>query len=130
MASAKLKLVYDMNSEALYELIVNAFAKFLAADLSVGRARLGLFGTWVATEDDAPVSSSASQLDRAFASRNVWSRRFPNSPNPYADLVNFYESGASLGRWENNILDIYGPHGEKCWGVPLSSLIESAKNLR
>jgi hypothetical protein len=119
-----------MNNEALYGLIVSAFAKFLAADLSVSRARYGLFGTWVATEDDAPVPSSESQLDRAFASCSVWSKKFPVSPNPYADLVNFYKSGASLGRWENNILDIYGPDGEKLWGVPLSSLIESVSNLR
>ncbi|WP_147328064.1 MULTISPECIES: hypothetical protein [unclassified Duganella] len=119
-----------MNNDALYELIVSAFAKFLAADLSVSRARFGLFGTWVVTEDDAPVTITESQLNRASASCTDWSRRFPNSPNPYADLVNFYESGASLGRWENNILDIYGPDGEKLWGVPLSSLIESANNLR
>ena len=119
-----------MNNDALYELIVSAFAKFLAADLSVNRARFGLFGTWVATEDDVPIPSSESQLNRASASCNDWSRKFPNSPNPYVDLVNFYESGASLGRWENNIIDIYGPDGEMLRGVPLSSLIKSAKNLR
>lgn len=130
MASAKLKLVHDMNNDALYELIVSAFAKFLAADLSVSRARFGLFGTWVVAEDDAPVPSSESQLNRASASCNDWSRKFPNSPNPYVDLVKFYELGASLGRWENNIIDIYGPDGEKLWGVPLISLMESANNLR
>ncbi|MGK5045736.1 hypothetical protein ACQ4WP_07525 [Janthinobacterium sp. GB4P2] len=125
-----MKQVHEIDMEALYGLIVSAFAKFLAADLSVGRARYGLFGTWVVTEGDVPVPNSESQLDRALASRDAWSRRVANFSNPYSDLVNLYESGASLGRWENNILDIYGPTGEKVWGVPLSSLIESAHNLR
>jgi hypothetical protein len=34
----------------VYELIANAFTKFLAADISIGHARFGLFGIWVGSE--------------------------------------------------------------------------------
>jgi hypothetical protein len=112
--------------EHLYQLIVSAFAKFLATKLSTDRARFGLYGRWVVDESDQPVPESESHLDRARASQRVWAQRFTSLPNPYSDLVAFYETGASLGRWENHILDVYGPSGERLWGIPLKSLIDSA----
>ena len=116
--------------EHLYQLIVSAFAKFLAANLSISQARFGLYGRWVVGGSDQPVSESALQLDQARASQGAWAQRFGSLPNPYSDLVAFYETGASLGRWENHILDVYGPNGEKLWGVPLKSLIDSANTAR
>jgi hypothetical protein len=112
--------------EHLYQLIVSAFAKFLAADLSTSQARFGLYGRWVVGGSDQPALESESQLDQTRASQRAWTQRFANLPNPYSDLVAFYETGASLGRWENHILDVYGPNSEKLWGVPLKSLIDSA----
>jgi hypothetical protein len=110
----------------VYELIVSAFVKFLAADISIGHARYGLFGIWVGNEGDKPFLTSEAQLDRALASRKAWSRNFKNFPNPYSDLVILYKSGVSLGRWENNILDVFDQNGEMLGGVPLGSLIEAA----
>ena len=114
--------------DALDELIVNAFAKFLAADLSTDRARFGLFGIWVGGESARPKSVSESQLDRALVSRDAWSKEFEDFQNPYSDLVAFYETGASLGRWENFLLDVFGPDGGLLWRIPLKSLIEAANN--
>lgn len=102
--------------EHLYQLIASAFAKFQAAGLSIDRARIGLHGWWVADGSDQPVARSESQLDRALACQGAWTQRFENLPNPYSDLVAFYETGASLGRWENHILDVYGPSGEMLGG--------------
>lgn len=116
--------------EHLYQLIASAFAKFLAADLSTTQARFGLYGRWVVDGSEQPVPDSESQLDQARASQGAWAQRFVSLPNPYSDLVAFYETGASLGRWENHILDVYGPNGEKLWGVPLKSLIDSANAAR
>jgi hypothetical protein len=116
--------------EHLYQLIVSAFAKFLAADLSTNQAKFGLYGRWVVDGSDRPVPESELQLDQARASQGAWAQRFVSLPNPYSDLVAFYETGASLGRWENHILDVYGPNGEKLWGVPLKSLIDSANTTR
>lgn len=116
--------------EHLYQLIVSAFAKFLAADLSTDQARFGLYGRWVVGGGDQPVPESELQLDQARASQAAWAQRFFSLPNPYSDLVAFYETGASLGRWENHILDVYAPNGEKLWGVPLKSLIDSANTTR
>ena len=115
----------EASPDYLYELIASAFAKFRAAGLSVDQARFGLFGIWV-VDGDVPGSSSAEQIDRALASCAAWAEMCADRANPYADLVRFYASGASLGRWENRILDIYGSRGEKLWGVPLKSLIEAA----
>jgi hypothetical protein len=112
--------------EALYELIVSAYTKFLAAGLSADHARFGVFGIWVGAAEHRPQSVSDSQLDCARASRDAWPKSFAGSPNPYADLVAFYEAGASLGRWENHILDVFGPDGEKLWGIPRSTLIKAA----
>jgi hypothetical protein len=42
--------------------------------------------------------------------------------------VNLYKTGVKLGRWENNILDVYGQSGEMLGGIPLASLIEAANN--
>lgn len=116
--------------EHLYQMIVSAFAKFLAAGLSTNQARFGLYGRWVVDGTDRPVPGSELQLEQARASQGAWAERFVSLPNPYSDLVAFYETGASLGRWENHILDVYGPDGETLWGVPLKSLIDSANNAR
>lgn len=115
--------------EALYELIVNAYTKFLAAGLSIDHARFGVFGIWIGSPDNKPQPASDSQLDFARASRDAWSKSFGNLPNPYADLVSFYETGASLGRWENHVLDVFGPDGGKLWGIPRSTLINAFKSM-
>lgn len=116
--------------EHLYQLLVSAFAKFLAANLSTSQARFGLHGRWVVGGSDPFVPESELQLDQARASQGAWARRFVSLPNPYSDHVAFYETGASLGRWENHVLDVYGPNGEKLWGVPLKSLIDAANTAR
>jgi hypothetical protein len=116
--------------ERLYQLIASAFAKFLAADLSMTQARFGLYGRWVVDACDQPVPASESHLDQARVSQAAWTRRFVSLPNPYSDLVAFYETGACLGRWENNILDVYDPDGQKVWGIPLKSLVDSAHTAR
>jgi hypothetical protein len=110
----------------IHELIVNAFTKFLAADIPIGNARFGLFGYWVGNDGDKPYLGSKTQLDRALDSRDSWSRNFKNFPNPYSDLVGLYKTGVKLGRWENNILDVHGESGEMLGGIPLVSLIEAA----
>jgi hypothetical protein len=110
----------------VYELIVSAFAKFLAADISIGHARYGLFGIWVGKEGDKPCLNSEAQLDRALALQKAWSRSYKNFPNPYSDLVILYKTGVRLGRWENNILDVFDQNGDILSGVPLGSLIEAA----
>lgn len=114
--------------EALYDLLVNAYTKFLASGLSVDHARYGVFGIWIGPVEDKPLPVSDSQLERARASSAAWPESFGNLPNPYADLVSFYETGASLGRWENHILDVYGPDGEKLWGIPRSTLLAATKS--
>lgn len=114
--------------QTLEKLLVNAFAKFLAADLSIGRARLGLFGIWVANKDDKPTPVSDTQLERSIASRDAWSKCLNAFPNPYEDLVVFYKTGASLGRWENNVLDVFGPNNTQVAGIPMQSLIDAANN--
>jgi len=48
--------------EHLYQLIVSAFAKFRAADLSTNQARFGLYGRWVVGGGDQPVPESELQL--------------------------------------------------------------------
>lgn len=113
--------------EHLYQLIASAFAKFQAADLSPDQVRFGLYGRWVVDGSDRSLPESESDLDRAHASQQVWARRFASLPNPYSDLVAFYQTGASLGRWENYILDVYAPSGERLGGIPLKSLIDSAR---
>ena len=112
--------------EALYELIVSAYPKFLAAGLSIDHARFGVFGIWVGPTEHRPQPGSDSQLECARASRDAWPKSFTGISNPYSDLVSFYETGASLGRWENNILDVFGPDGEKLWGIPRATLISEA----
>jgi len=109
-------------------LLANAFAKFLAAGLSIDRARFGLFGIWVVNEEEKPQPTSETQLARAIASHDTWPNYLSDFSNPYEDLVAFYGTGASLGRWENRILDVFGPSGEKVSGIPLQSLIEAANN--
>lgn len=104
-------------------------AKFLAAGLSIDHARFGVFGIWVGPARDKLQPASDSQLDRSRASRDAWNSSFGNLPNPYADLVTFYETGASLGRWENHILDVFGPNGEKLWGIPRSTLVRAAESV-
>ena len=116
--------------EHLHQLIVSAFSKFLDANLSTSQARLGLHGRWVVGGSDQPVPEAELQLDQARASQGAWAKRFVSLPNPYSDLVAFYETGATLGRWENHILDVYGPNGEKLWGIPLKSLIDAAASAR
>ena len=112
--------------EYLYDLLVSAFTKFQAAGLSLDRARLGLHGWWVVKGSEQPVPESDSQFDRALVCEAAWAQHCEQWPNPYSDLVTFYEAGASLGRWENHILDVFGPSGEKLWGVPLRSLVDAA----
>jgi len=119
-----------MEVDALCKLLVSAFAKFLAADMSIDRARFGLFGIWVGDQDHCPVAESDSQHAQALASRDAWSEAFADFSNPYSDLVMFYQTGAYLGRWENMLLCVYGPDGQSAGGIPLSSLIEAANDLR
>jgi hypothetical protein len=112
--------------EVLFELLFNAYTKFLGADLSVDHAHFGMFGIWVGPINDKPLSSSDSQLDRTRASRDAWPNHFGSLPNPYSDLVSFYETGASLGRWENHILDVFGPYDERLGGIPRASFVKAA----
>jgi len=114
--------------EVLYELLINAYAKFLAAGLSVDHAHFGIFGIWIGPGSDKPLSGSDSQLDRALASQKAWSNHFEGFSNPYSDLVSFYETGASLGRWENHVLDVFGPDGEMLWGIPRVTFVKAANN--
>lgn len=114
--------------EDLYELLISAYTKFLAAGLSSDHAHFGIFGIWIGPGSDKPLSDSDSQLDRALASREAWSTYFKSLPNPYADLVSFYETGASLGRWESHILDVFGPDGGMLWGIPRATFVKAANN--
>ncbi len=113
---------------ALEDLLVNAFAKFLAAGLSIDRARFGLFGIWVVNEEGKPQPTSETQLACAIACRDTWPNYLSDFSNPYEELAAFYGAGASLGRWENKILDVFDTNGEKVSGIPLQSLVEAANN--
>ena len=112
--------------EILIELLFNAYTKFLGAGLSADHAHFGVFGIWTGPGNHKPLSSSDSPLDRARASRDAWLNYFGSFPNPYSDLVLFYEAGASLGRWENHILDVFGPNDERLGGIPRASFIKAA----
>lgn len=112
--------------ENLFALLFNAYTKFLSTGLSVDHAHFGVFGVWVGPSNDKPLPSSDSQLDRARASRSAWPIHFGSLPNPYSDLVSFFETGASLGRWENHILDVFGPNNEPLGGIPRASFINAA----
>lgn len=73
-----------------------------------------------------PEALSESQLEKVLASRDAWPTSFGVLPNPYIELVSFYQAGGSLGRWENHVLDVFGPDGEKLWGIPRATLIIAA----
>jgi hypothetical protein len=122
------KVPESLSDEALCNLLVSAFANFIAAGISVDRARFGLFGTWVGDQQHSPIHDSGAQLDKTLDSANTWPKVYPSFPNPYSDLSRFYRSGASLGRWENKILCVYGPDGRSLGGIPLESLITAASS--
>jgi len=107
------------------ELLVKAFGKFQAAGFSVAVAKSGLHGFWVETSAEA--STIPSPLERAMASSRRWADEYPSLQNPYDDVSKFLSSGASLGRWENNILDVFMPGGNRC-GIPLASFLHAASN--
>lgn len=112
--------------DVLIELLFSAYTKFLGAGLSVDHAHFGVFGFWVGPNKDKSASSYESHLSRARASQEAWQNHFGSLPNPYTDLVAFYKTGASLGRWENHILDVYGPSNERLGGIPRTSFIKAA----
>src|SRR4051812_31262680 len=60
--------------EHLYQLIVSAFAKFLAADLSTDRARFGLYGRWVVDASDQPEMGCKGAEVRIFSPRPIESK--------------------------------------------------------
>ena len=103
------------------ELLFSAFAKFVDAGFGVSIARLGLFGFWV-----APVAATTTLVrDRAIISAARWDSEYDPLQNPYNDVIAFLDAGGSLGRWENNVLDVFLANGNR-YGVPLSSFIRAA----
>ena len=105
------------------DLLISAFAKFLDAGFGTDMAKYGLFGFCF-----EPVAlSTTSHIERASASAAIWQQKMGELPNPYKDVLAFFEEGGQLGRWENNILDVFLASGER-FGVPLQTLVQLASN--
>ena len=107
------------------EFLVQAFCKFQTAGYDITAAKNGLHGFWVERSAEPTVTHSA--LERAMVSSAMWAHKHPSLSNPYQEVVKFFSAGATLGRWENNVLDVFLPDGQKC-GLPLASLMRAASN--
>jgi len=106
-------------------LLFEAFDKFVAAGFHPSAAKHGIRGTWVGSPAGFTGTCKAPEqtddlLERARRSAAAWALSFGSLPNPYLDVCAFFSTGAILGRWENNILDIYFPCGKRL-GVPLAT---------
>lgn len=95
-----------MTTDDESKLIQEAAARFADANVVWGRARIGLFGFWVG---DAPLERMETPLQRAQLHRD--------RKNPYTCLVEFMSLGGVVIRWEQYVLDIQLPSGERL-GLP------------
>ncbi|WP_349655491.1 hypothetical protein [Xanthomonas sp. 10-10] len=107
------------------DLLVQAFRKFQTAGYDITAAKNGLHGFWVERSVEATVAHSA--LERVMVSSKMWAQKHPSLSNPYQDVARLFSAGATLGRWENNVLDVFLPDGQK-YGMPLASLMRAASN--
>lgn len=107
------------------EYLVRALGKFQEAGFNIPVAKNGLHGFWV--EPSVEPATGLSPLERTMALSRRWTAEYPSLQNPYEDLSKFFSCGATLGRWENNILDVLLPSGDRC-GVPLASFLHAASN--
>jgi len=110
--------------------LLTAFSEFLAAGFNSPAAMRGVLGFWLGTPESAnrtELPHSDDTRSRALRSSAAWGIEHPQTPNPYADVVAFLEHGGDLGRWENNILNVYLPGGD--WvGIPLTTFTGAAAN--
>jgi hypothetical protein len=108
-----------------------AFARFVEARISVGGAKYGMLGIWVGprSDDDSKQEngSGSSPLQRAEMACARWNRAYRHLPNPYEPIIEFLRAGGSFLRWENNILDVEFPDGQKA-GIPLATFVSRANN--
>ncbi len=107
------------------DFLVQAFSKFQSAGYDITVAKDGLHGFWVERSAESTIAQGA--LERAMVSSTKWAHKHPSLSNPYQDVARFFSAGATLGRWENNVLDVFLPEGQK-YGIPLASLMRAASN--
>lgn len=91
-------------------LLREAAARFAEANVVWRRARIGLFGFWVG---DDPLKEMETPLQRARLSENAWAKLHSDRKNPYTCLVEFMSLGGVVIRWEQYVLDIQLPSGER-----------------
>jgi hypothetical protein len=113
-----------------FEHLTNAFRRFVDAGFTATEVKYGLLGFWLGPfrlppKFDDRLPGPARQ--RIIWGSEAWPAHFPEFQNPYAELLQFLDSGGKFGRWEQNILDVTMPDGE-IWGVPLSSFDAVARD--
>ncbi|GAC1032865.1 hypothetical protein thsps21_36940 [Pseudomonas sp. No.21] len=103
-----------MTTDDASKLIREAAARFADANIVWRRARIGLFGFWVG---DDPLKEMETPLQRAQLSEDAWAQLHSDKKNPYTCLVEFMSLGGVVIRWEQYVLDIQLPSGERL-GLP------------
>ena len=111
--------------------LFTAFAKFLAAGIDASAATRGILGFWLGAPPWSVARTVVPHSDdirvRTSQASAAWDIECPQFPNPYTDILAFLDSGGDIGRWENNVLDVYLPSGN--WtGIPLATFIGAAAN--
>jgi len=111
--------------------LFTAFAKFLAAGINAPAATRGILGFWLGAPPGAVTHTEVPHSDdirvRTSRASAAWDIECPQLPNPYTDVLVFLDSGGNFGRWENNVLDVYLPNGDRT-GIPLATFIGAAAN--
>ena len=97
-----------MTDDDAIRLLLLSAERFAAADVPWSKAKFGLYGFQVVAPRQENISVS-SQLERTVEAASLWDK----DPNPYEPLIKFLESGGTMGRWEQGIIDVCCPSGAK-----------------
>ena len=114
-----------MMIEEAVELMREALALFADANVPWERSRIGLFGFWIG--GNTPPQFDTPLLKAQFSER-AWAHLHPNTNNPYMCILKFMSGGGKIIRWENGILDMQLPGGEK-FGIPEDTLRKAPRNV-